>query len=195
MNTLEETNVSAGIYKVLSQLFSEPTKETKEYLEALIELTDTDSGSLNEVAQSMYTTFMVYYEKDLKELKVDYANLFIGPFQVKAPPYGSVYLEGHRQVMGESTHQVIKFYRSCGLHLEDNFKEPADHISAELEFIYYLYYQGLQTGDASYFEKAHVFIDAFMKPWIDKFTTDILQHSTTDFYDRLAFFTKQLFEE
>jgi TorA maturation chaperone TorD len=72
-----------------------------------------------------------YYDNSTPcTLEVDYTGLFVGPFLAPAPPYGSVYLEDGRQIMGESTIDVRQHYLSLGLDLSTDFKEPPDHISA-----------------------------------------------------------------
>ncbi|CAB5095502.1 Respiratory arsenate reductase cytoplasmic chaperone [Olavius algarvensis associated proteobacterium Delta 3] len=65
---------------------------------------------------------------DIDDLCVDFARLFIGPYALLAPPYGSVYLDGERRVMGNSTMHVRSFYSDAGLELSAQFKEPPDHI-------------------------------------------------------------------
>ncbi len=72
----------------------------------------------------------------LDELQRDYARLFIGPFELLAPPYGSIYLENEERVCGDSTADVIARYRQEGLRIA--LKEPADHLAIELEFMYLL---------------------------------------------------------
>jgi TorA maturation chaperone TorD len=47
----------------------------------------------------------------------------VGPFLVPAPPYGSVYLEDNRQLMGDSTIDVRRHYLSLGLDLSADFME------------------------------------------------------------------------
>ncbi|MBW1770891.1 MAG: molecular chaperone TorD family protein [Deltaproteobacteria bacterium] len=75
---------------------------------------------------------------EIDDLCVDFARLFVGPYALLAPPYGSVYLDGERKVMGDSTMDVCMRYAEVGLQLADHFKEVPDHIAAELEFIYFL---------------------------------------------------------
>ena len=87
-------------------------------------------------------------------LEVDYAGLFVGPFLVPAPPYGSVYLEDKRQLMGDSTIDVRRHYLSFGLDLSPDFKEAPDHICAELEFMHVLISQGIEAIDAADYDAA-----------------------------------------
>src|SRR3989304_4531298 len=62
-----------------------------------------------------------------EELLVEYSRLFIGPFGVIAPPYGSVYLDGERRVMGDSTMKVIGMYRDEGLSGPSDATALPDH--------------------------------------------------------------------
>ncbi|UTW70898.1 molecular chaperone TorD family protein [Anaerobacillus sp. HL2] len=52
---------------------------------------------------------MYRFRKDVTKLKVDFAKLFVGPFDVLAPPYSSVYLNEGRAVYGESTPRCSKY--------------------------------------------------------------------------------------
>ena len=72
-----------------------------------------------------------FEQESPESLAVEHACLFIGPFQLVAPPYGSLYLDDAKTVMGESTGKVSAFYGSCGLHLADDFHEMPDHIAVE----------------------------------------------------------------
>ena len=79
------------------------------------------------------------------DLSVEYAQLFVGPYELLAPPYGSVYLDEGKRVMGDSTIAVKQTYQEYGLKLADDFKELPDHIAVELEFMYYLIYKALEA--------------------------------------------------
>ncbi|GAH03838.1 unnamed protein product, partial [marine sediment metagenome] len=78
---------------------------------------------------------------EIDRLKVDYARLFVGPYSLLAPPYGSVYLEGERRIMGDSTLNVLAMYRETGLDIAQDFNDAPDHIAAELEFMYSLVFK------------------------------------------------------
>jgi len=72
-------------------------------------------------------------DRNCEALKVDFARLFVGPYKLLAAPYGSVYLDSGRTMMGDSTLDVKNRYREAGLNTATNFKEAPDHITAELE--------------------------------------------------------------
>ncbi|MEK7225408.1 MAG: molecular chaperone TorD family protein, partial [Bacteroidota bacterium] len=107
-----------------------------------------------------------------EELSVEYARLFMGPFELVAPPYGSVYLDGARQVMGDSTVETMKMYEAAGLSMDNEFKELPDHITVELEFMNFLIYKEIEAIEKSDFSTAlnlikvqELFLDKFLKRW------------------------------
>ena len=55
--------------------------------------------------------------ENLEKLKVEFARLFIGPYRLAAPPYGSIYLDEERKIMGDSTIDVRRRYIESGLSL------------------------------------------------------------------------------
>ena len=75
-------------------------------------------------------------ENSQEELLIEYSSLFLGPFRAPAHPYGSVYLEQERKLMGDSTMEVLQLYAESGVKHEGD--EPPDHIAIELEFMSFL---------------------------------------------------------
>ena len=134
-----------------------------------------------------------FLEADEEGLTVEYARLFVGPFELKAPPYGSVYLDGERKVMGNSTIEVIKLYEETGLVMDKDFKELPDHIAVELEFMYYLIHKEVEALEKSEKEKALAFgetrlrfFNRFLSPWIPPFCEKIKEATDNQFYIGLA---------
>lgn len=135
-------------------------------------------------------------------LAVDYAVLFVGPFIVAAPPYGSVYLEDKRQLMGDSTVDVRRHYLSLGFDLSPDFREAPDHICAELEFMHVLISKGVEAIDAGDYDQLaeiaghqQVFLKKHLAAWIPAFTAKIIDHARTDYYRNLAELTRQFIAE
>jgi TorA maturation chaperone TorD len=50
-------------------------------------------------------------------------------------PFESVYLSADKLVMQDQRDEVVEFYAKYGLGVDQNFKEPEDHIAAELSFL------------------------------------------------------------
>ena len=130
-------------------------------------------------------------------LNVDYAKLFVGPFNLLAPPYGSVYLEGQRMVMGNSTVDVQNRYQKAGLDVDTKFKDAPDHIAAELEFMHFLVFKEMEAtneGDASDFINCVLmhrsFLEDHLGAWISDFAGNIVNNAQTSFYQNLALATE-----
>lgn len=135
-------------------------------------------------------------------LKVDYTGLFVGPFLAPAPPYGSVYLEDKRKLMGDSTIDVRQHYLSIGLDVSPNFKEPPDHISAEIEFMHVLISQGVEAIDnAEYGQLSEcvrhqrVFLEKHLGAWVPAFADKVIAHARTNYYRHLATVTRTFLAE
>lgn len=139
-------------------------------------------------------------DEDLKSLKLDYSKLFVGPFRLLAPPYGSIYLEGKRRIMGNSTLDVKNLYREEGLKLQ--LKEAPDHITVELEFMHYLIFKEIEAlndnnreNADNYIEKQRSFLETHLGAWVPEFTEDVKTNAQTGFYKNLARLTKSFVEE
>jgi len=70
----------------------------------------------------------------LQQLKIEHSRLFVGPFALGAPPYESYYRE-KGLVMGESTVDVLRFYREAGFCISEDFKDAPDHIVLQVNFL------------------------------------------------------------
>ena len=125
-------------------------------------------------------------EKDIQEMEVEYSRLFIGPYHVIAPPYSSVYLDEQPRVMGESTQVAINFYVKAGLNPNKENKEPPDHISTELEFMYYLLFQFLETGEEQYNQLKDNFMDEHLIHWVPVFVKTVQENAKIPFYQKLS---------
>jgi len=128
-----------------------------------------------------------------ENLEIDYARLFVGPFNLLAPPYGSVYLEGERQVMGFSTADVQKRYQAAGLDVATGFKDAPDHIAAELEFMHCLIFNTMEAanqGDVNVIVTCLLsqqsFLEQHLGAWVQEFAGHVVDHAKTSFYRNLA---------
>jgi DMSO reductase family type II enzyme chaperone len=137
-----------------------------------------------------------------EELKADYAKLFVGPFALLAPPYGSVYIEGQRKIMGDSTVEVRSAYRKAGVDISKDFLDAPDHIAAELEFMYFLIFKEVEALGESDMESAMEFLNqqrAFLikhlGAWVPEFTEKVEEAAATEFYKNLARATRAFLEE
>lgn len=179
-------------YRLLSACLYQPSAEWGE-----ANLFGNLKGALRVVAPStagranvMEESFRTLGET---ELAVVHARLFVGPFSLGAPPYGSFYLEPEKRVMGETTSAVLDFYREAGLSLVEEFPEMPDHMAVELEFLSYLLQRALAAtaeGDGAAFgywtEKRRSFIERFFVGWYGEFCAAIRRSEDNPFYPALA---------
>ena len=139
---------------------------------------------------------------NLEALKVDFSKLFVGPYKLLAAPYGSVYLDGERKIMGESTLDVKNRYREAGLDTAKNFKDTPDHITAELEFMYYLIFKEIEAFADSdteaaigFIQKQKSFLEDHLMSWVPEFGNNIIEYAENTFYPNLAKATETFLKE
>jgi len=186
------SNSREDAYRLLSACYYAPTSALREegccaaLATLLAELAPQAAQQAGKAAQLLNQT-------PIEELLVEYSRLFLGPFKLVAPPYGSVWLDRARTVMGNSTAQVAAVYQTHGLHLADDFPELPDHIAVELEFLSYLAFQQRQaqtTGNqdqATRLVTAQLgFINEFLAPWLKPFCQAIIEDGEAPFYMALA---------
>lgn len=178
-------------YRLLAACYYPPTKDLSagdccESLAVLLEpVLPLAARHAREAAQTIGS--------DHESLLVEHARLFIGPFQLVAPPYGSLYLDDAKTVMGESTVRVAAFYQACGLQLSDDFHELPDHIAVELEFMSYLAHQesaAMAAGNRDESDRQaglqREFLSQYLLPWLQPFTQLVITDGESPFYTALA---------
>jgi len=176
---LSKKNLASKIYKFYSECFYFPDEEQ---LSLLISLKE----GLPDTFQKLFD-----HINNLEELQVDFARLFVGPFEVLSPPYGSIYLEEGQKTFGDSTMEVVQLYQEEKLDIELN--EPADHISIELEFMYFLITKEIEAikrkeirQSKLYFQKQKLFLERHLSKWVEEFTSSVLKNAKSDFYKELT---------
>ena len=192
-NFILKEKARGDCFRLLSACFYQPQKEVfiqEEFfknLEALLRQISPDAAARVSV---MEKAFLKHSEEDLL---VAYAKLFVGPNELLAPPYGSVYLDGEKKLMGDSTMEVIKIYEEQGLSMDSEFRNLPDHITVELEFMYYLIFKEIEALEKSETDKAldfiktqELFLDKFLTKWIKPFYDKIKKGTDNEFYSSLA---------
>lgn len=184
----------ANVFRLLSECYLMPSQHM---LGNIHDLADMLNFVCPEVARpSRQLESICKHDCEIEQIKVDYARLFVGPYTLLAPPYGSVYLEGQHRVMGNSTLDVMKGYMEVGLSISEDFRDAPDHISAELEFMYYLVLKEIEaiaggeyTIAADYLEKQKCFLESHLGVWISEFSARVMEGAETEFYRTLSAIT------
>ncbi len=185
-NIRAQNETRANLYRLLSLYYYEPEKELIDK-RALSFLAAEMAQVCPEGAKYAAELTEEANIGEIEDLRIDYAKLFVGPFDLLAPPYGSVYLEKRRRVMGESTLDALRCYQEAGLTMDRYFMEAPDHIAAELEFMYYLSFQDLDNESV---ERQKYFLEHHLGAWVEDFTALVEERAETNFYRHLARITR-----
>lgn len=140
--------------------------------------------------------------ENIEELRREFARLFIGPYRLLAPPYGSIYLDGERKIMGDSTVDARKRYLESGLSISETFKDAPDHIAAELEFMYVVIFSEIDAMRSEETEtvcghltRQKSFLQDHIGAWVSDFSGRVMRHAEKDFYRNLAYVTQKFIME
>ncbi|HSO59620.1 MAG TPA: molecular chaperone TorD family protein [Desulfobacterales bacterium] len=189
----------ATTYKLLAECYYPPVDATLHHVRLLSRSLAAACPPAAEAADRMEAAWQTHEVID--ELSIDHARLFVGPFALLAPPYGSVYLEEDRRLMGDSTLAVGECYREVGLEVAAGFNGTPDHIAAELEFMHFLVIKELEAlagGDlvrAQHFrQKQRTFLERHLAAWAPDFSRSVEEQAQTRFYQGLAAATRFFIE-
>lgn len=203
METYNLSNTESArmaIFRLLSDCYFLPNSELTEKMENLEFNMAHVCESAVEWVRGMRKEFKA--GADLEQLKVDFSKLFVGPYKLLAAPYGSVYLDDERKVMGDSTLDVKSRYREAGLDTAANYKDAPDHITAELEFMHYLIFKEIESFASSdietaidFIQKQKSFLEDHLMAWVPEFAKSIIESAVNPFYMNLSKTTAAFLKE
>jgi TorA-specific chaperone len=121
-------------------------------------------------------------------LEENFVRLFISHKEgIVAPLYQSCYEFENAPLMGASATMMTDRFESKGLSITQNLREPPDHLSVEMEYLYYLLEKGWSDGDDILVEEAVSFASENMLPWIRQFAMRLNEERGPSFYFFAAF--------
>ena len=180
-----------AIYTGLARCFQTPQPDLNEQIETMVQALNQLDSQAAPLAGLVHKNLMS--RNTIVDLSVDFSKLFIGPYSLLAPPYGSIYLESERRIMGASTLDVVQFYKKAGLEVAEDHKDAPDHVSTELEFMAFLINEELRAmakGKEDRFlnllDVQKTFLHSHLKLWINPFAQEVKRGAQTDFYANLA---------
>ena len=184
----------ANLYQLLQRAFALPrTMEEKDPDEWQNVITAI-APALQEAGRAVGHTWKTAL-KDRQKLSLAYARLFLGPFEIQAPPYASFYLESDQMLMGNVSRFVARAYVEAGLGPGPGPHEAPDHIALEWEYMYYVTYQYLSSGEQLWRERRRSFQSDHLDKWVPLLAETIIQSEAHPFYHTLALFLLALFNE
>ena len=120
------------------------------------------------------------------DLSVAYAKLFVGPFEVQAAPWASLYLDPSQQLMGEVSQYAAHAFAEAGLGPSRERKDAPDHIRHELEFMYYLAFQEATTGEPVWRERQQRFWNDHLGRWLPELANAVARARLDPYFENLA---------
>ena len=130
---------------------------------------------------------------DLSALTDEYTRLFLGPKDLIAPPWESVYRGTERALFQESTLAVRQWYEQYGFEPAQLRHYPDDHISLMMHFLALLCERAVSALEQ---EKEEVYRDAMaaqllfeqnhLLNWLDAYAADMEESETSLFYPQFA---------
>lgn len=178
----EELAVQAEALRLLSLLFDSPGSALMPVIESLEGLYRSDRRVI-ELLEGMAESLE---RDDSIALQVDHAKLFIGPFQMLAPPYASLYLGAGDQVDGEVTRRVARRYADYGLSFLPDEKRPADHVGYLFEFLYFLAFGYMREGGEKRFSEMERFAERYVLSWVPRFFALMREGADTRYFKCFA---------
>lgn len=177
-------------FRLLSACFYEPDKQMFTEEELFGQLHSALRQCLPEKAELAQHLATGMDSCSQEDLLVEYTRLFVGPQELLAHPYGSVYLDGPKIIMGNSTLNVMEHYHQADFEVAGELLEMPDHIAIELEFLYLLSYneslaeaEGRMEDRDNWRSKRENFLQQHLGRWIT-FFCDKIRHGTDMMYFR-----------
>lgn len=140
--------------------------------------------------------FQSWDEAKWEQIHSEHQRLFIGPNQLAAPPWASVYLGEEKIIFDEHTLKVRSFYRNWGLESVGLKRIPDDHIGLELEFMSALIGKTvtfLEKGQLGQADRAlsaqEQFLNEHLLTWVWDYCLLLKRAGTHPLYQGLALFT------
>ncbi|MFB2862571.1 Tat proofreading chaperone DmsD [Aeromonas sp. MdU4] len=108
-----------------------------------------------------------------------YQCLFVGPYALAAPPWGSVYLDKECVLFGDSTLRLRQWLRVNGIDAFREQNEPEDHIGILLMMAAWL-------AEDRQAEVLSELIAQHLLPWVPRYLELLQQHAEHPFYQGVA---------
>ncbi len=177
----------ANIYFILANAFAPPTTldANMSGLLGALEL----PKPMQILARDLATSWE-QCANDLEALGVVYARLFLGPFEVLAAPYASLYLDRSQRLMGQVSMEVTRRYCEAGLVVRSGQKDAPDHVTRELEYMYFLGFRAVETRETIWTTRMRRFWLDHLGRWLPQFARDVQKTDRHTFYNALANFVE-----
>lgn len=160
----EEEIERSELYKLFASLFSrEPSDELIYQFKEMFQMRFTEPPEI---------------------IRMEFMSLFSGH---RLSPHESLYnYPPHElpRLWGRATEEVVAFYNSVGLTIDDEISLIPDHISAELFFMSYLI-------ENRFLKEQKSFMEEHLLQWIPAYCEEISRQASTTFFREAAMLLKE----
>lgn len=118
-----------------------------------------------------------------ERLRAAWQRLFVGPWALPAPPWGSVWLDRESVLFGDSTLALRQWMRDKGIAFEMAQNEPEDHFGALLLMAAWL----SETGRDA---ERDQLLAWHLLPWSSRFLSVFIENAGHPFYRALGKLTR-----
>jgi len=119
-----------------------------------------------------------------KELRYDYADLFLNAGSNPVFPYESPIRSGEPIVMQDPVFELREYFRKAGVHKNPDYKDLEEHIAVQMEFLRYVMEKGNEELYLDFFKNKYC-------KWVPAFCDQLVAASSSNsFYQGLAHFTR-----
>jgi TorA maturation chaperone TorD len=118
-----------------------------------------------------------------QHLEECYVRLFISAKGgIVAPLYESCYEFEGAPLMGRPATEMKERFEAKALSVADNIQEPPDHISIELEYLYFLLDKGWGDQDGALVTEGLAFAAETMLPWVSELSKKLASEGDCRYY-------------
>ena len=177
--------------KIMSQTFWGPsvvecTRMVKEnYLKRLDALTSVLKTGAGNRLQEIGSIIRSFSDGDslYQHLEEGYVRLFISAKgSITAPLYESCYEFEGAPLMGRAAAEMKERFEAQGLSVADTIQEPPDHLSMELEYLFFLLDKGWRDQDEALVTEGSAFAAETMLPWVSKLSERLASEKDCQYY-------------
>ena len=159
------------------------------YLNRLDSLTSLLKPEAGDGVQEIVSILKTFPDGDslYQHLEEGYVRLFISAKGgITAPLYESCYEFEGAPLMGRAAAEMKERFKTKNLSVADTIQEPPDHLSIELEYLYFLLDKGWREEDDALVTEAAEFASDTMLPWVSELSERLASEEKCQYYPIMA---------
>ncbi|MCM3691870.1 TorD/DmsD family molecular chaperone [Neobacillus niacini] len=204
-DALEIFHAREFAYDILRRFFIE--EPSREYVKLFIQRNMIDLFPFQEESEEIRTgvkkikDYLAVYnpgmiDQHYENLHWDYTKMFIGPFEILASPWESVYVRKDKLLFQQTTMDVRNLYKKYGFQAGELNIEADDHIGLEIDFLYHLNQLAIESAESQsatalqeiqyLLREQKLFIENHLAEFVPALVSKIGEHADTDFFRGMA---------